>query len=615
MVFAFFLRSLRRRSGRKPAFRAKSPRRSFVPRLMVLENRTLPSTFTVTSLADSGSGTLRAGIASGADTILFAPGLHGTIALASELAISSNVIIDGPGGNLLAVSGGGATRVFDISGGNVVLADLTISGGLATSSSPNGSNGGGIYHGGGSLTLLRDVLAGNEADGTAAGDFGYGGGILNAPGATLSVTGSTFTANLATGDGKGRGGAVFNYGTAAIANSIFTANLALGGSVGSSASSSGSGGAIANLGFLAGATLTVTNSAFFDNQAIGGGGIAGAGGAIWNRYAIAPADNSVIITDLVVVQGCTFTDNRAIGGDGSTGAGGFGLGGAILIQSNGASPALGDNATVAALVVANSTFSDNEAIGGIGGGRGIGGGILTNGDLAASTVTSCAFLGNQAVSAGGGLGSRLFASDGLALGGGVCNAFGSSLTVTESLFNGNRAQGGSGSDGWGGGLANVASAFDVANTSAVINSTLFVHNQAIGGAGGNGLGGGLFSGGTADFGSNPAFTLTLTVLNSTLSDNLALGGDGIVGNGGNGLGGGLFNGLGTAEVVPTVLLSNTTITANQALGGAAGSGGVAGQGIGGGIYNTATVFVHNVLVEGNFASSSDDNVFGILIPL
>src|SRR3954453_14052478 len=42
--------------------RRGQPQRSFLPRLEVLEDRTVPSTFTVTNLADSGGGSLRAAI-------------------------------------------------------------------------------------------------------------------------------------------------------------------------------------------------------------------------------------------------------------------------------------------------------------------------------------------------------------------------------------------------------------------------------------------------------------------------------------------------------------------------------------------------------------------------
>src|SRR5262245_22746041 len=183
MFFSSWLRnpSAARNRGRKGPL--AGCRRPLPPRLTALEDRTVPSTYTVTSLADSGPGTLRAGVASGADTVRFAPGLNGTIPLASEIAIASSLTIDGPGANHLTVSGGGTTRVFAVSGGTVTIAGLTIASGLADSSAPNGSFGGAIYHGGGTLSLSRDVLAGNVADGTAAGDIGWGGGVFNAAGA------------------------------------------------------------------------------------------------------------------------------------------------------------------------------------------------------------------------------------------------------------------------------------------------------------------------------------------------------------------------------------------------------------------------------------------------
>jgi hypothetical protein len=50
---------LRGGSGRQPAHRPAGQRRCFVPRLLVLEDRTVPSTFLVSNLADSGDGSLR----------------------------------------------------------------------------------------------------------------------------------------------------------------------------------------------------------------------------------------------------------------------------------------------------------------------------------------------------------------------------------------------------------------------------------------------------------------------------------------------------------------------------------------------------------------------------
>src|SRR5215813_4299098 len=74
--------------GRRVGLRAVVARPSFVPCLDVLEDRTLPSTFTVFRTTDSGVGSLRAAVtaanvAAGADRIAFAPGVRGTIALTS----------------------------------------------------------------------------------------------------------------------------------------------------------------------------------------------------------------------------------------------------------------------------------------------------------------------------------------------------------------------------------------------------------------------------------------------------------------------------------------------------------------------------------------------------
>jgi hypothetical protein len=74
------------------------------------------------------------------------------------------------------------------------------------------------------------------------------------------------------------------------------------------------------------------------------------------------------------------------------------------------------------------------------------------------------------------------------------------------------------------------------------------------------------------------------------------------------LGGGLFNGLGSSAGLPTVTLSDTVIVANRATGGAGG------QGVGGGIYSTGTAYGHDIHVNGNEATTSDDDLFGILTP-
>ena len=119
---------------------------------------------------------LRAAIAyanshSGPDTIIFDPAVSGkarrTITLSGGPLVLTNpatTTIIGPGADLLTLSGGGKSRVFDIEGGSLVLEGLTITDGRA-------DRGGGILNDGGTLALDDVVLRGNRAR--------VGGGLFN----------------------------------------------------------------------------------------------------------------------------------------------------------------------------------------------------------------------------------------------------------------------------------------------------------------------------------------------------------------------------------------------------------------------------------------------------
>jgi hypothetical protein len=207
MLLATLIRNSNKGAGRKRLDR----RRTFVPRLHVLEDRTLPSTFTVTNLLDSGTGSLRAAIAAananpGANVVNFAQGLQGTITLGSELDVTNSVSLNGPGAGTLAISGNNAYRVFYFAGGTTDnLSGLTIENGYVDVNSPLGMDGGGILNSG-SLTVNNCAIVNNYVTGM---DMGFGGGIYNNN--ILNVSNSTIAHNTANGYmGGGWGGGVFN---------------------------------------------------------------------------------------------------------------------------------------------------------------------------------------------------------------------------------------------------------------------------------------------------------------------------------------------------------------------------------------------------------------------
>src|SRR5207249_3468714 len=129
------------------------------------------TTRTVTSLADSGPGSLRATIAASADgdTITFANGVTGTITLTSgEMVIGHSVTMTGPGAALLTLSGNASSRVFNILSGTVVsMSGVSVANGRTTGadattiSAAGDAEGGGILNNG-HLTLSHCVLSGNQ---------------------------------------------------------------------------------------------------------------------------------------------------------------------------------------------------------------------------------------------------------------------------------------------------------------------------------------------------------------------------------------------------------------------------------------------------------------------
>jgi hypothetical protein len=460
----------------------------------------------VTNTNDSGLGSLRNAIANACPggTITFAPALTSggpaTITLTSaELLIDKNLTIQGPGANVLTISGNNNSRIFNIPSINTItITDLTISNGrvVGTSGGTNGGpgRGGGIFNQNGILTLLNVILSNNSAtggNGTINGGVGRGGGIYSE--ATLIVFNSTLSQNSATGGNgsndlgnSGDGGGIFNFdtGTVNITGSTITQNSATGGTGPGTLSHSAGGGAGSGGGIVnQSGTLTITNSLIGNNIANGGvrSGF-GAGGGILNS-------GTLNMTKSVV------SGNSVTGGVGVANIGGFCAGGGI---ENGKT-----------MTITDSSISGNAATGGngsLGGGSGQGGGVYNNGDF---------------------------------------------LTITNGTLSHNSATGGNstgtgdGGFGMGGGLNS-----DQNCTVTVTNSTLS-QNSARGGNGNNGNAGPGRGGGILLFG-------VLTITNLTISGNSASDGSGNPGNDGN-RGGGIYSfGGSTINVRNTIIAGNTT---------------------------------------------------------
>jgi len=150
------------------------------------------------------------------------------------------------------------------------------------------------------------------------------------------------------------------------------------------------------------------------------------------------------------------------------------------------------------------TLTDGSVTGVDGGGRGVGGAILSNGTL---TVSNCTFSGNQATG-GAGVGvSIITALGGQGQGGAIFSS--GTLTVTNSTFSDNQAIGGVSSGGNPDAFGEGGAIFS--GTLTVTNST-FSDNHATSGGGTNGHGGAISSSGAMG---------TLSITNSTFSDNQA----------------------------------------------------------------------------------------------
>jgi hypothetical protein len=424
----------------------------------------------------------------------------------------------------------------------------------------------------------------------------HGGGILNDTGADLTLTDDFLLHNTAQGF-KDAG------------NGPLDESRHLGG---------GAGGGVANRG-----TLKVTDSTFIDNQALGFNGQPGdnlfpnlsgvrfpgiaLGGGLWSWE-----------TGTATVTDSRFIDNLAQGGSYSTGSfAGLANGGAIYNDH--------------VLHVTGSLFSGNRAVGGSHitdsdalSGPATGGAISSGtnerliGDPVSAelTVSQSIFSHNQAQGGDGNFASKVpqgLASAGGVLGGGIV-VFQGVATISQSVLDHNQAIGGNGAAGQvggtvaGGGIVfvNFLPGLMGEGVMGTVEGCALLQNEAIGGTGGagardgNALGGGI-SAGTFGLGNplHPLLGKVKVISNTLVAGNLARGGA---------LGGGLFNDAGETLIVEDVAVSkNMAIGDANAIPDAALGPGVAS---GGGVYNRGTLTVSGSTFTRNQvrgASGSDGN--------
>lgn len=252
------------------------------------------NTYTVSSTADNGAGTLRdaVGKAAAGDTIVIPSTLIGPILLTSgELVLAqNNLLVTGPGATNFTVESF-TSRVFHVTkdnGGNAVHAVIT---GLTIT---------GILHGNPGTDGNFGAPSGTDAEGALPppGEIHGGGILLDGGGCVLTVSNCFFLGCQVI---AGNGGNAYTNDTYG-----FQANGGNGGNA--------CGGAICNVG----GDLLLYDDAFELNLAVsgdggygayggnGGNGGTGQGGAICDSYGV---------NDLMIVN-CTFYTNSAYGGNG-----------------------------------------------------------------------------------------------------------------------------------------------------------------------------------------------------------------------------------------------------------------------------------------------------------
>ncbi|MGD1875821.1 MAG: right-handed parallel beta-helix repeat-containing protein [Mastigocoleus sp.] len=326
---------------------------------------------TVTSKADSGSGSLRQAInqAKEGDTIKFSSSLaNQTISLDKSIGIPKSLTIDGGDAPNLTLSGSNKTNIFwfGVEGKDLTVKNLTFA-----DSYFDKASGGAIWAKDNSnVRIENSVFKDNVSDGAA---------VHAQQGSNITVIDSEFDSNdgATISDKSYSAGAIslFAYGELTIKGSTFTNNQSL------------SGGAVR----VTGSDVTIEDSVFLNNDSTAGANkgfvdVPGGGGALYLDGASIPADPRYYQGPLqgeteggaVKITNSRFEGNRAAG-----------EGGAIMFYGY-------DQDRI---VIENSEIINNEVIENKQG-KADGGGLWLMGDIDIKDTT---IANNQSANDGGGL--------------------------------------------------------------------------------------------------------------------------------------------------------------------------------------------------------------------
>jgi hypothetical protein len=290
-------------------------------------------TLLVTSLADSGPGSLRDLVMGSipGDTIVF--GVNGTILLNSSITISHTLSVLGPGPDQLVVDGQHMGRLFVTSGNPVFLGGMTLTNGFVAGANGLDATGPGLNGGPGGDAFGGAILNYSNSDGLFISNCWVTGNSVQAgrggAGGSNPI-GAAFTPGDGGPGGLGEGGALYATGAVYVINCTFSGNRAAGGPGGNGGTNfnpavpiAGGHGGLAGDGQGGAVNQLYTADRLFQNATFSanhvGGGAGGRGGDSVNITGGAGGDGGGAgggaIATLVSGFLCdTIVSNAAIGG-------------------------------------------------------------------------------------------------------------------------------------------------------------------------------------------------------------------------------------------------------------------------------------------------------------